>query len=96
MPSNLPPAVHIGIVMLALTLLMAFTDLRRGWTVLLSLSAFVGLWLDTSGWILGRISESAVWLTIGGGAMTSGSLAAMALLVLLDCWMPIPLLSRSD
>lgn len=86
----------IGTVLLALSLLLASTDLHGVWKVLLTLTGFVGLWLDTGGWVLGRISESAAWLTIGGGALTSGSIAAMALLVLLDCWIKVPLLSRSE
>lgn len=84
----------IGVALLALSLLLAMTDLRPAWKALLTLSGFLGLWVDTGGWALGRLGDGPEWLIVIGGAMTSGSLAAMAVLVLLDCWMRIPLLSR--
>ncbi len=86
----------IGTVLLALSLLMSCSDLQRVWSVLLIAVGFAGLWLDTGGWVLGRSSESAVWLIIAGGAMTSGALAAMAVVVVLDCWIRIPLFSRHE
>lgn len=86
----------IGTVMLALSVLLSISDLKRVWIVLLIIVGFTGLWLDTGGWVLGRSSEVAVWLIIAGGAMASGALAAMSLAVVFDCWIRVPLLSRSD
>jgi len=58
------------------------------------LVGFAGLWVDTAGWIVGRVTEQAAWMIIGGGAMMNGALGAMAVLVLLDCWLLVPLLSE--
>ena len=84
----------IGTVLLVLSLLLAISDVKNFWKVLLIVTGFVGLWLDTGGWVFGQLSESAAWLTVAGGALTSASIAAMALLVLLDCWVKVPLLGR--
>ncbi|MGF1658802.1 MAG: hypothetical protein ACFCUS_05190 [Rubrimonas sp.] len=83
----------IGTALLALGVLLAFTDLAGLWKAAIPLAGFAGLWLDTGGWIAGRVTESAAWMIIGGGALMNGALGAMAALVLLDCWLRVPLLS---
>ena len=84
----------IGTALLALGTLLAFSGLAQLWKVVLPLVGFVGLWLDTGGWIAGRVTEQAAWMIIGGGAMMNGALGGMAVLVLLDCWLRVPLLSE--
>lgn len=99
-PGKLERTLHVHLfglatALLLLSLMLAASDLRRVWRILLPLGGFLGLWMDTSGWILGRFGEWAVWFIIGGGSLMSASLGAMAGLVLLDCWFRIPLLSRA-
>ena len=84
----------IGTALLALGTLLAFSGLAAVWKVVLALVGFVGLWVDTAGWIAGRVTEQAAWMIIGGGAMMNGALGAMAVLVLLDCWLRVALLSE--
>lgn len=84
----------IGTALLALGVLLAVTDLAGFWKALLPLAGFIGLWLDTGGWIAGRVTDAAAYMIIAGGTLVNASLAAMAVLVLLDCWIRVPLLSR--
>jgi hypothetical protein len=83
----------IGTALLALGVLLAVTDLAAFWKVVIPLAGFVGLWIDTGGWIAGRFTEAAAYMIVAGGTLVNASLGAMALLVLLDCWIRIPLLS---
>jgi hypothetical protein len=85
----------IGSALVILGVLLAFTGLAPLWKALIPLVGFAGLWLDTAGWIAGRVTESAAWMIIGGGALMNGALGAMAVLVLLDCWVRVPLLSEA-
>lgn len=86
----------IGTALLALGVLLAFTDLAALWKALIPLAGFVGLWLDTGGWIAGRVTEQAAWMIIGGGALMNSAVGAMAVLVLLDCWIRVPILSAAS
>jgi hypothetical protein len=84
----------IGTALLALGVLLAVTDLAGFWKVVTPLAGFVGLWLDTGGWVAGRFTEAAAYMIVAGGTLVNASLAAMAVLVLLDCWVRIPFVSR--
>ncbi len=84
----------IATALLALGVLLAVTDLAAFWKALLPLAGFVGLWLDTGGWVAGRFTDAAAYMIVGGGTLVNASLGAMAVLVLLDCWVRVPLLSR--
>jgi hypothetical protein len=84
----------IGTALLALGVLLAVTDLAGFWKVVTPLAGFVGLWLDTGGWVAGRFTEAAAYMIVAGGTLVNASLGAMAVLVLLDCWVRIPFVSR--
>lgn len=88
-------AYALGVVLLVLGLLLAVADVAPAWKVLLPLAGFTGLWLDTAGWILGAVGEWAAWLIVGGGGLLAGGIAAMSVVVLLDCWVRVPLIGRS-
>jgi hypothetical protein len=83
----------IGTALVVLGVLLAVTDLAGFWKVVLPLAGFVGLWLDTGGWVAGRVTDAAAYMIIGGGTLVNLSLAAMSVLVFLDCWIRVPLLS---
>jgi len=89
-------AYTLGVILLVLGLLLAAADVASFWKVLLPLVAFAGLWIDTAGWILGRVGEWAAWLIMGGGGLLAAGIAAMAGIVLLDCWMRVPLIGREE
>jgi len=86
----------IGTTLLALGALLAFSGLGGFWKVVLPLAGFAGLWLDTTGWIVGRFSEVAAYMIVSGGALMSSAIGAMAVLVLLDCWIRVPVISGDD
>lgn len=86
----------IGTTLVALGLLLAFSGLGGFWKAVLPLAGFAGLWLDTTGWIVGRFSEAAAYMIVSGGALMSSSIAAMAVLVLLDCWIAVPVIGGDD
>jgi hypothetical protein len=89
--------VHIfalGVIVLILSLLLAAADIGRLWQVLLPIVGFLGLWMDAAGWVLGSVGEWAVWLIMGGGGLLAAAIGLMSLLVLLDCWLRVPLLGR--
>jgi hypothetical protein len=83
----------IGTALLAMGVLLAVTDVGAFWKLLIPAAGFIGLWLDTGGWVAGRFTEAAAYMIVAGGTLVNASLAAMALLVLLDCWVRVPLLS---
>lgn len=84
----------IGTVVLALGLLLSMAEVFTFLKVLLFLGGFVGLWIDTAGWVLGKQFEWAAWMVMGGGGLMSASIAAMAVVVLLDCWIKVPVIGR--
>lgn len=84
----------IGTALALLGILLAVTDLAAFWKVVIPLAGFVGLWLDTGGWVAGRFTDAAAYMIVSGGTLVNASLGAMAVLVLLDCWVRVPLLSR--
>ena len=89
--------IHIfalGVILLTLGMLLSITDIAPGWKLLLPVAGFLGLWMDTTGWVLGAFGEWAAWLIVSGGGTLAASVAAMSVLVLLDCWIRVPLLGR--
>jgi hypothetical protein len=85
----------LGVVLLLLGLLLGAADIAPGIKVLLPLAGFVGMWMDTAGWVLGAVGEWAAWLIMGGGGLLAAAIVAMSVLVLLDCWIRVPLVGRS-
>lgn len=87
-------AFTLGTILLVLGLLLSVAEVAPIWKVLLPLAGFVGLWMDTGGWVLGAYGEWAVWLIMGGGGLLAAGIAGMAGVVLLDCWIKVPLIGR--
>ena len=50
----------LGVILLLLSLLLATSDIGRGWAIALTVMDFVGLWLDIGGWVLGTLGEWSV------------------------------------
>lgn len=87
-------AFALATILVVLALLFCAADIAPAWKVLLPLAGFVGLWLDTAGWILGSFGEWAAWFIVCGGGLLAAAIAVMSLVVLLDCWMRVPVLGR--
>ncbi len=45
-------------------------------------------------WVLGSFGEWAAWFVVGGGGLLAVCIAAMSVVVLLDCWMRVPVIGR--
>ena len=88
-------AFALGTILLVLALVFCAADIAPLWKVVLPVTAFLGLWLDTAGWIFGSFGEWAAWFIVGGGGLLAASIAAMSAVVLLDCWIKVPLIGRS-
>lgn len=88
-------AFALATVLLVLTLLFSGSDVALAWKVLLPVVAYLGLWMDFAGWLLGSVGSWAAWFIVGGGALLAVPMAAMCIVVLLDPWMKVPLLGRT-
>ncbi len=87
-------AFALGTILLVLALLVCAADIAAEWKVLLPVVGFAGLWLDTAGWVLGAFGEWAAWFIVGGGGFLAAAIAAMSIVILLDCWMRVPVIGR--
>jgi hypothetical protein len=88
-------AFALGTILLVLALVFCAADIAPVWKVVLPLAAFVGLWLDTAGWVFGSFGDWAAWFIVGGGGLLAASIAAMSVVVLLDCWIKVPVIGRN-
>jgi len=88
-------AFALGTILLVLALVFCAADIAPVWKVVLPVAAFVGLWLDTAGWLLGSFGEWAAWFIVAGGGLLAASIAAMSAVVLLDCWIRVPVIGRA-
>ncbi len=85
----------LGTILLVLALVFCAADIAPLWKVVLPVAAFAGLWLDTAGWVLGSFGEWAAWFIVAGGGLLAASIAAMSAVVLLDCWIRVPVIGRA-
>jgi len=88
-------AFALGTILLVLALVFCAADIAPLWKVVLPVTAFLGLWLDTAGWVFGSFGEWAAWFIVGGGGLLAASIAAMSAVALLDCWIKVPLIGRT-
>jgi hypothetical protein len=88
-------AFALGTILLVLALVFCAADIAAVWKVLLPVVGFVGLWLDTAGWVFGAFGDWAAWFIVVGGGLLAAAIAAMAAVVLLDCWMKVPVIGRN-
>lgn len=87
-------AISALIMMLAIAL--SYTQTHNWVKYLLISSAFIGLWGDTLSWTLAKYVAFAGYLIPFTGALLTGSIAAMAMIVLLDCWVKVPLIAAAN
>jgi len=45
--------------------------------------------------LLGSFGEWAAWFIVAGGGLLAASIAAMSAVVLLDCWIRVPVIGRA-
>jgi hypothetical protein len=84
----------IGVILLVVSLLFCAADIYPRLKVLGPVVGFVGLWLDTSGWVLGTVGEWAAWLIVGGGGLLAAAIAGMSVVILVDCWTKVPVIGH--
>jgi hypothetical protein len=86
----------IGTVILALGILLSITNILSWIKITLILSAFAGLWGDAVLWTLAKFVGSAGYLIPLTGALMVGAMSITALVVLLSCWVKVPMISKDD
>ena len=85
----------IGTLVLAMSLLMAHASVLNGLKTLLIVLASLGLWGDVLSWTLAKYISVVGYLVPFTGAALIGSLGLMAVIVLLDCWIRVPLVGQN-
>jgi hypothetical protein len=85
-------AMSLLVVILGFTL--SFTQILSWIKYLLISFAFLGLWGDALSWTLAKYFAFVGYLIPFTGAMLTGTMAAMAAIILLDCWTKVPLITE--
>ncbi|SIS42691.1 hypothetical protein [Neptunomonas antarctica] len=85
-------AMSLLVVILGFTL--SFTQIFSWIKYLLISFAFLGLWGDALSWTLAKYFAFVGYLIPFTGAMLTGAMAAMAAIILLDCWVKVPLITE--
>ena len=88
-------AFALATILLVLALVFCAADIAPLWKVVLPVTSFAGLWLDTAGWVFGSFCEGAAWFIVSGGGLLAASIAAMSVVILLDCWIKVPVIGRT-
>ena len=84
----------IGMMAFILGMLVSMTHILNWIKYVLISAAFLGLWGDVLFWTLAKFVGSVGYLIpLTGGLLISG-ISAMAVVVLLDCWVKVPLISK--
>jgi len=84
----------IGMMAFILSMLVSMTHIFNWIKYVLISAAFLGLWGDVLFWTLAKFVGFVGYLIpLTGGIMISG-IGAMAVVVLLDCWVKVPLISK--
>jgi hypothetical protein len=84
----------VSMMAFILSMLLAMTQTLDWIKNMLICAAFFGLWGDVLFWTLAKFVGFVGYLVpMTGGLLISG-LGAMAVLVLLNCWVKVPLISK--
>ena len=86
----------IGVFLAILSLMMAYSSYFPWIRNLLISTATIFLWLDVMGWWLTKYLIEFAYVIYFAGAVMSGSILAMAGLVLLDLWLRVPWITESS
>ena len=86
----------IGVFLAILSLMMAYSSYFPWIRNLLISTATIFLWLDVMGWWLTKYLVEFAYVIYFAGAVMSGSILAMAGLVLLDLWLRVPWITESS
>jgi hypothetical protein len=86
----------IGTVILAFGILLSIANIQSWVKNILILSAFAGLWGDAVLWTLAKFVGAAGYLIPLTGALMVTAMSIMAVVVLLDCWVKVPVISKSS
>ncbi len=87
-------AFALGTILMIIGLLLSAADIKPWLKVALPVIGFLALWVDTWGWILGTVGSWAAWLIVGGGGTLAASVGVMSGILLLDCWVRVPIIGR--
>lgn len=86
----------ISALIMILAIAVSYTQTLSWVKYLLISSAFIGLWGDALSWTLAKYVAFAGYLVPFTGALLTGSMAAIAIIVLLDCWIKVPLIAVTN
>ncbi len=85
----------ISALILILAIAVSYTQILSWIKYLLISGAFIGLWGDALSWTLAKYIAFSGYLVPFTGALLTGSMAAIAIIVLLDCWIKVPLIAAA-
>lgn len=83
----------IGVFLALLSGLMAYSSYFPWIRNLLIATSTIFLWFDVMGWWLTKYLIEFAYVIYGAGTLMSASILAMCVLVLLDIWVQVPLIS---
>lgn len=84
----------ISMMVFILSMLLAMTEVVNWLKYALISAGFLGLWGDVLFWTLAKfVSIVGYFIPLTGGLLIS-SIGTMAIIVLLDCWIKIPLINK--
>lgn len=84
----------IGMMVLVLGLLVANSNIQSWVKNLLILSGFAGLWGDTLFWTMAKFVGFVGYFIPFTGGLMIGAICAMAGIVILECWIKVPFISK--
>jgi len=84
----------ISMMLLALGLMLANSNVQSWVKNVLILVGFTGLWGDALFWTLAKYLSFVGYLIPFTGGLMVGAICAMAGIVLLECWIKVPFISK--
>lgn len=84
----------IGMILLILSLMLAHSNIHLWIKNILILGGFAGLWGDTLFWTLAKFVDFVGFLIPFTGGVMVAAICAMAGIVLLECWVKVPFISK--
>jgi len=86
----------ISMMVFMLSMLLSMTGIFNWLKYALISFAFLGLWGDVLFWTLAKFVGFVGYLIPLTGGLLISAIGTMALVVLLDCWIKLPLISKSS
>jgi len=86
----------ISMMVFILSMLLSMTVIFNWIKYALIIAAFIGLWGDVLFWTLAKFIDFVGYLIPLTGGLLITAVGTMAIVILLDCWFKLPLISKSS